>query len=65
MKNRIEEFVSLRRSVAAVADSTYRPRIDLSGSKELVTEWAAQHPVACLAAAFVFGGALAWIVKRR
>jgi hypothetical protein len=65
MKNRIEEFVSLPKSAGADADSTDQSRIDLGESLKSVTEWAVQHPVACLATAFIFGGAVAWIVKRR
>jgi len=65
MNTRIKEFVSLPKSAAADGDPTHRPRRDPGGSFESVTEWAGQHPVVCLAAAVVFGGAVAWIVKRR
>jgi hypothetical protein len=65
MKNRIKDYVPPPKSAAAHAGATHQPRTVLGESLEFVTEWAAQHPAACLAAAFVFGGAVAWIVKRR
>jgi hypothetical protein len=65
MINRIEDFVLPQKSVAAEANPAHRLKIDVGKSLASIAEWTAQHPVACLAAAFIFGGAVAWIVKRR
>ncbi len=65
MNNRIKDLELPQKSARAEADPTGRPKIDLEGSLAVVTQWAEQHPFPCLAAAFLFGGAIAWIIKRR
>ena len=66
MNNRLEEFEAERRSPGKKP-----PGLDLPSQAELVNyasltkQWAMQHPVPCIAAAFVVGVAVAWIVKRK
>lgn len=64
MNNRIKDL-ELRQKSGAETGPMHRPRIDLEGSMALVTAWVEQHPFPCLAAAFIFGGAVGWIIKRR
>jgi hypothetical protein len=40
-------------------------REDFETYPPLVKQWALQHPVPCLAAAFALGALVAWFVKRR
>ena len=41
------------------------PETDLQQYVALAREWAKTHPVPCLAAAFLAGAVIAWIVKRK
>jgi len=65
MNNRMEDFIPVREP----SDSRLREPDLLSGNlrqyAEIAKEWAVRNPVPCLAAAFVAGVALAWIIKRK
>ena len=65
MNNRISDLVLPKKSAGSETDPTHRPIVDFEGSIALVTQWVEQHPLPCLAAAFICGGAVAWIIKRR
>jgi hypothetical protein len=61
----MEDFIPVREP----SDSRLREPDLLSGNlrqyAEIAKEWAVRNPVPCLAAAFVAGVALAWIIKRK
>jgi len=65
MNNRIKDLELSQKPARAEADLTGTPKNDLEGLLAVVTEWAEQRPYPCLAAAFILGGAIAWIIKRR
>jgi len=50
-----------------VAPSDIRPPLlsEFSEYTAITREWVKNHPLACLAAAFVAGVTIAWIVKRK
>lgn len=65
MNNRIDEFAS----TGPYAEPTHReqnfPADALRQYAATVKEWAVRNPIPCLAAAFVTGVAIAWIIKRK
>jgi hypothetical protein len=65
MNNRIDEFIPAEQSTPESPGE--RPLIpgEIGQYAALAKEWAIQNPLPCLAAAFVAGVALAWIIKRK
>ncbi len=61
MNNRVEDLVSPEESTAEPLAERPPPE-DLA---VVLREWVENHPISCLAAAFVAGAALAWIIKRK
>ena len=66
MKNRLEEFGAERDSAAIESRGLDLPsKADLENYASQAKQWAMQHPIPCIAATFVVGVAIAWIVKRK
>ena len=65
MNNRIKDLELPQQPARAEADLTRRAKNDLEEFLAVATQWAGERPVPFLAAAFIFGGAIAWIIKRR
>ena len=66
MNNRIEEFGTDGRAAGNQSPGLGLPsQADLETYASLAKQWAMQHPVPCIAAAFVVGVTVAWIVKRK
>lgn len=68
MKNRIQEFTedAGESSPVVKAEEAAAAIEEMAGeASRTIRRWAMDHPVSCLAAAFVAGAALAWLIKRR
>ena len=66
MKNRLEEFSAERGAAATDSHGRALPsKADLENYASQAKQWAMQHPIPCIAAAFAVGVAVAWIVKRK
>ena len=65
MINRIEDQLHPDDSATIPAFRDPSPPEEQENYAELVKQWALQHPVPCLAAAFALGALVAWFIKRR
>ena len=61
--NRIED--ALPGEPLAPSDIQPLSLSDLPDYAEIAREWVRNHPLPCLAAAFIAGVTIAWIVKRK
>ena len=67
MKNRIFEMFSNGHNKPAGTATAEKPQLDMQAVKEGledVTTFVAEHPAACVGAAFTAGILLGWVVKR-
>jgi hypothetical protein len=65
MNNRIDEFIPAEPALSdSPEDAPFMPA-DIGQYAAPAKEWAIRNPLPCLAAAFVVGAALAWIIKRK
>ena len=68
MKNRIRELTHRSEEQTAMEEMEKAAAAIDEISREAsrtIGRWASGHPLSCLAAAFVAGAALAWLIKRR
>jgi hypothetical protein len=65
MNNRIDEFIPAERATSDSPEDEPMLPADIGQYAALAKEWAIRNPLPCLAAAFVVGAALAWIIKRK
>ena len=65
MKNRLEEFEAEGRSATNPLGRVLPSKADLENYTSVAKHWVMQHPVPCIAATFIVGVAVAWIVKRK
>jgi len=67
MKNRIIEMLTNGQNKSGGTATADKPQFDMQSVKEGmegVTDFVAEHPAACVGAAFGFGILLGWMVKR-
>jgi ElaB/YqjD/DUF883 family membrane-anchored ribosome-binding protein len=67
MKNRIFEMLTNGRDKPSGAATAETPQLDMQTVKDSlqdVTKFVAEHPAACIGAAFGVGILLGWMVKR-
>jgi hypothetical protein len=67
MNNRMDEYAPVEQSIPEAPPSQARPIVpaEVGQYLALARNWAIRNPVPCLAAAFVAGVTLAWIIKRK
>jgi hypothetical protein len=65
MNNRIEDMLYPEDAPAIPVFRHPAPPEDSKNYPLVVKQWALQHPVPCLAAAFALGALVAWFVKRK
>jgi hypothetical protein len=65
MNNRMDEYVPAEQSTPESSDEPPLIPPEIGQYAALARDWAIRNPLPCLAAAFVAGVALAWIIKRK
>ena len=68
MKNRIQQFAD-ETQPSSIAEKSRRAAAVVSESAGEaaagIRRWVVDHPASCLAAAFIAGVAVAWLIKRK
>lgn len=65
MNNRLDDLMSAQARAIEPSNLQAPSRDEFPEYIALVKQWAFQHPLPCLATAFLMGAAVAWLVKRR
>jgi hypothetical protein len=63
--NRVREYQSPAPETSSSSDVKPPSAGELADLANRAKEWAGNHPLPCLATAFIAGVAIAWIIKRK
>jgi hypothetical protein len=65
MNNRMDEFIAPDQDAVESPEEPPFAAGEIADYMNLARDWAIRNPLPCLAAAFVAGVTLAWIIKRK